>query len=44
MSGADAAMTMKDECARRLARLRETLAAMGLDGALLVQANDVFYY
>lgn len=37
-------MTMKEECARRLARLRETLAAMGLDGALLVQANDVFYY
>ncbi len=35
---------MKEECARRLARLRETLATTGLDGALLVQANDVFYY
>lgn len=33
-----------EECARRLARFREALGAAGLDGALLVQANDVFYF
>lgn len=37
-------MAMKEECARRIARLREALGRKGLDGALLVQATDVFYY
>ena len=35
---------LEEECGRRLARFRETLGAAGLDGALLVQANDVFYF
>jgi Xaa-Pro aminopeptidase len=37
-------MAMKEECARRIARLQEALGRKGLDGALLVQATDVFYY
>jgi len=36
--------TPPEECSRRLARLRQTLAAKELDAALLVWATDVFYF
>lgn len=36
--------TPPEECTRRLAGLRETLAAKQLDAALLVWATDVFYF
>ena len=35
---------LEEECERRLARFQGTLGSAGLDGALLVQANDVFYF
>jgi Xaa-Pro aminopeptidase len=37
------APSLRDECAARLARFRETLASRGLDGALLLWAADVYY-
>ncbi len=37
-------MTLNDECARRLDEFRNKLDALGLDGALLVSATDVFYF
>lgn len=36
--------TLAAECADRLAALRKTLAATGLDGTVLVAATDVFYF
>ncbi len=36
-------MSIAEECRRRAERFQGAVAARGLDGALLVQANDVFY-
>jgi Xaa-Pro dipeptidase len=38
------AMTMGEEHASRTVRFQGTLRALGLDGALLAQATDVFYF